>query len=313
MGKKLAAAAAFVLVGFVLLNGLGQAIISFRLLHGLIRWRDVAEIIPKSRRKIPGTVVVLGDSVARQLFPPSSCANSLAINGAVLMCGQYILAYNALECNPQLRYVVLVVNPQAIGFGFERAWTYSSFIKPFYTPANIRHFSKLIWSKMDDRPLSYFAILPLVKAARCFSDIHFPKPAADRGFFSDISLEYLQKIDQLAAAHGAQLIVLSPPVRASRRNTYLERMRPAIVANHLEPLFRQYFERLIFVDDRHFHDSVHLRNAYLAENRLDFCKRILPTLVWSKFMRYAGAGAGQEGSRPAAEEKADAGEDEGEE
>jgi hypothetical protein len=68
----------------------------------------------------------------------------LAAVGAVLSCGQYILAYNALTRNPQLRYVVLVVNPQSSELRFERSYTYSYFVKPFCTMANIKHFSGLI-------------------------------------------------------------------------------------------------------------------------------------------------------------------------
>jgi hypothetical protein len=290
MRRKMRSAIPFLLGGFIVLNGMAQIVISYRAPQELIKWRYVAKVAAKSRKRIPGKVVVLGDSVADQLFPAGILRNSLTTNGAVLMCGQYILAYNALTRNPKLKYLVLMINPQAIGFGFERGWTYSSFVKPFYTPANLGHFSGLIWSKMRTRPLSFLAILPLVKVARCFSDIRFPSRRERSNFFSDVSLEYLRRIEKLAAARHVQLLILSPPVPAGRRSSLVQRMRLGVSQNHLESCFRDYFERMIFIDDQYFRGSIHLQGAYLAKNRLDLCRRLLPPIVWSEFMRFAQFG-----------------------
>ncbi len=230
----------------------------------MIRWRPVAEVVKKSRREIPGTVVVLGDSVANQFFSSRAAANSLTINGAVLNCGQYILAHNVLTRNPQLKTMVLILHPDSVVLGFERHHTYSSFLKPFYTPANVKHFSKLVWSKMAARPLSYLAILPLVKVARCFSDIRFPARKKTGGLFSDISLEYLHKIEALAEAHHVRLILLCPPLRARFKDRVRNRFRSEVDRNGLNALFKPYFERLFFIDDAHFKDRVHLRTRLRA-------------------------------------------------
>lgn len=291
MGKKLASSIAFVLTGFVFLNVLAQGIISCTSSSRLIRWRAVAEVIDKSRREIPGTVVVLGDSVANQLFPSQTMANSLTINGAVLNCGQYVLAYNVLTRNPQIKHLVLMVNPTAIGYGFERRWTYSSFLKPFYTPANIKHFSSLVWSQMDSRPLSYLAILPLVKVVRCFPDIRFPPRKREAGSFTDISLEYLHKLERLAKAYRVQLILLCPPLRASSKARLIEQSRAAVDKSGLNSLFRTYFERLVFVEDKHFKDKAHMEKDYARRHRLEFRKRLLPASIWAEFDRNARLGS----------------------
>lgn len=291
MGKKIAASIAFVLTGFIFLNVLAQGVISCTSGSRLIRWRAIADVIDKSRREIPGTVVVLGDSVANQLFPSGATANSLTINGAVLNCGQYILAYNVLTRNPQIKHLVLMVNPTAIGYGFERRWTYSSFLKPFYTPANIKHFSNLVWSKMNSRPLSYLTILPLVKVVRCFPDIRFPPRKREAGSFTDISLEYLLKLERLAKARRVQLILLCPPLRASRKSILIEKSRAAVDKNGMNSLFRAYFERLVFVEDKHFKDRAHMKKDYVHQHRLELRKRILPGSIWAEFDRSARSGA----------------------
>lgn len=291
MRKKIASSIAFVLIGFVFLNGLAQGIISRTSGSKLIRWRPVAKVIKKSRREIPGTVVVLGDSVANQLFSSRAAANSLTINGAVLNCGQYILAHKVLTRNPQLKTMVLILAPDSVILGFDRRHTYSTFLKPFYTPANVKHFSRLVWSKMNTRPLSYLAILPLVKVARCFSDIRFPARKKAAGLFSDISLEYLHKIEGLAKVHRVQLILLSPPLRASFKDRVMNRFRSEVDRNGLNSLFKPYFERLIFVDDKHFKDRLHLRVDYALRHLLEFRKRILPASIWAEFDRNARAGS----------------------
>jgi hypothetical protein len=291
MRKQIASSIAFLLIGFVFLNGLAQGIISFTSGPELVRWRQVANVIEKSRRKIPGTVVVLGDSVAAQLFSSLTTANSLTINGAVMNCGQYILAYNALTRNPQIKTLVLILHPESVGFGFERRTIYSSFVKPFYTPANVKHFSRLVWSKMRTRPLSYLTILPLIKVARCFPDIRFPGRDKAVGLFSDTSLEYLHRIEGLAEAHRVQLILLSPPLRTSFKKRIMNRFRPEVDRNGLKARFGPYFKRLVFVEDKHFQDRVHLRSDYLRRSRLELRKRILPASILAEFDRYARTGS----------------------
>jgi len=291
MKKQIASSIAFVLIGFVVLNGLAQGIISFTSGSKLIRWRPVATVIAKSRRKIPGTVVVLGDSVAAQLFSSLTAANALTINGAVMNSGQYILIRNALTANPQLKTVVLILNPESVGYGFERRTIYSSFLKPFYTPANVKHFSRHIWSQMAARPLSYLTILPLVKVARCFPDIRFPRRKRAAGLFSDISIEYLHRIEKLTEAHRVELILLSPPLKASFKNRVMNRFRPEVDRHGLSARFGPYFERLVFVDDAHFKDRVHLRSDYLRRSRLELRKQLLPASILAEFEQNARSGS----------------------
>jgi len=276
----------FLALGFFILNGYGYLTLHSDALSNTLSWKHILAAVKKSKKSLPSgaSVVILGDSIGQQLFPRETVPNSLISNGAVLAVGHYILANNAIKRNKNLKYIVLVSAPWVLGHQFEWELTYNFFMKPFYTFENLRHISKPLFEKINKRKMTHWVIFPFVKTAPCFSDINLTgtrkKP---RGILSDTTVEYLKKLKNLCSENNIEFIVLSPPIREEwrRKTNHWEKMKIQVAQNGLDDSFKEYFKRMIYLDDSCFRDHVHMRARYIdvKKNRASIIARILPQQV----------------------------------
>lgn len=132
--------------------------------------------------------------------------------------------------------------------------------------------------------MTHWVIFPFVKTAPCFSDINLTgtrkKP---REMLSDTAVEYLGKLKNLCIENNIELIVLSPPIREQwrRKTNDWEKMKIQIAENDLGDIFKEYFKRMIYLDDSYFRDHVHMSAKYIGvkKNRAGIISRILPQQV----------------------------------
>jgi len=260
----------FLVVGFVLHNGLsiwleageGKA-------SGEEGWRSVYKRVIASQRSIPGETLVVGDSVGQQLFPFGQARGSLVANGAVFMVGHYVLAFNALEQNPQLKRVVYVGVPQVVGHGLERSRAYTNFIKPFYTFDNFRHFDLPLWTSVAPHPLVLLAAFPSAR--------HLPlsDPDLDDGVerpigeLSNLASHYIRKLHDLCLSRGVTFQMVSPPVSTAVRSETndWQQMRQQVRAQGLEAAFGDYLDAIQYLPPDAFQDGLHLTGSRASAAR----------------------------------------------
>lgn len=275
----------FIMTAFLVLNVLGYIIVNSTDLTGKDGRYKVFKAVIKSKRHIPGQVLFLGDSVGNQLFNKTR-PDSLTVNGSILAAGHYILAYNAVKKNNHLKYIVLLSVPNVIANRFERSRTYKYFLKPFYCLENLHLFSKSLMQKINRKKIAHFAIFPFVKAAMCFSDVNFSGAAKGKmqEILSDIAVEYLHKLKKLCRQHHIKLVVASPPVPLDLKEftSDWEKMREQVARCGLAHVFEGYFENIIYLDEAHFKDHIHVRKDYLKKNWKKIIKKILPKEVIRK-------------------------------
>ncbi len=243
----------------------------------------VLKRIQVSNTPNPNRVIFLGESVANQLFGKSPA--SLTTNGATLIVGQYILAYNAIQNFPNLEYIVLAASPSVIGNHFEAKKTYNNLLKPFYTFENRKHFSETIHEKMQKKWWSYFSILPAIKVVSCLSDVDFSTlPHNEDQYISDVSAEYLRRLKNLADENGVELVVVSTPINKKKLQKFDDwyDMEDEVYELGLEDIFEGYFENIIYLDKKHFKsDGSHLKKIYLNNNKEKLIKKMLPEEVFN--------------------------------
>ena len=280
------------IVAFLVLNILGYFIINSPHLSKQLSWGRLNAIVKKSKKKIPGKILILGDSVGGQLFPRKTMPSSLTVNGGCLTVGHYILACNAVKKNKHLKFIVLACVPTVLALQFERSQTYQNVMKPFYTFENLKFLSKTILKKINKKQLAHFVIFPFVKAAACFSDIDFtvPKKKGQWGALSPTAIEYLKKLAALCEENNIKLVLISPPVLQDRKKGTRdwERMRKQIPVYKLGKIFTGYFENIIYLSPENFVDHLHLENKYLKKNRKKIIRKILPREVFELLYKKKG-------------------------
>jgi U3 small nucleolar ribonucleoprotein component len=79
-------------------------------------------------------------------------------------------------------------------------------------------------------------------------------------FLSPVSVEYLKKIKELASRYNFKLIILPTPLSSAYKTRVEKLNRKEITDNNFDNEFKDFFEKIIYLDQRYFSDSSHLIN-----------------------------------------------------
>lgn len=257
----------FILPSIFNITGLSQKYI--------LSGKDVYFALKKSNSSFNSGVLILGDSVAHQLYQPekhNEKYESLACNQAISLIGHYILLENYLKNNSDTKIVYLIYHPESFANRLDRTYTFNYFFKPFYKPTNYKYFTAKaidIISNVHNVKLLDLPVVRYTNIALGFEAAYSKEKTAQKRFTpSDISIEYLQKIKAIAAKHNIILIVISP-ILDKKFIQYSSDDFSAIVNNNgLNDIFKDYFD-FKYLDSSYFSDSTHYINpSIFGENAL---------------------------------------------
>ena len=257
----------FILPSIFNITGLSQ--------KALLPGTEVYFAIQKSNRNLNSDVLILGDSVAHQLYEPekhNEHYESLACNQAISLAGQYILLENYLKNNTHTKNVYLIYHPISFANRLDQRFTFNYFLKPFYkscylkfiTPRTIDIISKMRYIKYLDIPIVRYTNVPLVIESAQNEE------GANQEWYtlSDLSIEYLHKIKALAIKHKLKLMVISPFLDKKYNGYSSEDFTEAVNNNGLNDIFEGYFN-FKYLDSSNFNDHIHYSNpGKLGENPL---------------------------------------------
>lgn len=229
----------------------------------LLSGKDVYLALQKSNKISKTGILILGDSVAHQLYPSEKADinyESLACNQAVSLIGHYILLENYLMANENTKAIYLVYHPDSFSNRLDQAYTFNYFFKPFYLPANHKFFTPRVLdiiSRVHSRKLLDLPVVRYTNVALGFEDsLGEKKVAYDRYTPSDISIEYLQKIKILAAKRNIKVRVVSPVLDVKYARYSSEQFMAIINDNGLNDMFEGYFN-FRYLDSSNFSDTIH--------------------------------------------------------
>ncbi len=219
--------------------------------------RETYAALRNSRRRVEARTIVLGDSVAHQLYDEGAVGGvySLACNQGVSMVGYYVLLRTLADANDlRGRKVFLVIHPGFLGNELDQPFTFHYFLKPFYEAKAQEHFSDVVRGRIADVPYAWAALLPVVRIST-WSPTAAPKWL--REGIGPVSLEYLTRMRALARERGFEFEVVSPWISESRSHLDLAEMRSRIHARGLDDVFETYDPLARVLPDAAFIDGVH--------------------------------------------------------
>lgn len=229
--------------------------------------REVYTALDCSKETVgKGTVLVLGDSVAQQLYGIGRYRDgiySLACNQAVSLAGHYVLLRNLLANNRSaLAKVYLVMHPISFRNDLDQVYVYNYFIKPFYLEENYPIFSEHTVNKVEKVPLYYTSLLPVARMTNYTPDLAgYDLPvissAAEKKYrMSFVSVEYLKRISSDLSQAGIDFEVVAPVLNADFQSYDSAELKKTIAANDLTRPFRGYFP-FRYLDKNRFVDPLH--------------------------------------------------------
>ncbi len=218
----------------------------------------------KKKRQKKTKVLILGDSVGRQLFNNygyNDSINSLASNQAISMVGQYLLLKNYLEVGNSVEKVILIYAPFSFRNNLNQVYTFHYFLKPFYSFKNMKLFTETVNKQIRKIPHFYYSKLPHILTTN-WAPNYTNETSLNYYFLAPISVEYLNKIKELSLQYNFEFILLPTPTRESNFTT-IEKMRDTqqeINATSLTLEFDSFFNNIVFINDSCFKDNVHLKH-----------------------------------------------------
>ena len=234
----------------------------------VVAGKEIYFSIFKSKQKKKAKKIILGDSVAYQLFPNTSnndTINSLACNQAISLAGQYILLNNYINAGNKLDTVYLIFNPFSFKNNLDQKYTYHYFLKPFFIAEYKPLFTELVFNQVNKIPYSFICREPYILTSNWAPNFI----TLDKNKFtmlSQISLEYLQKIKQLSIKNNFQLIILPVPISLRYKAIIKNINMNEIINNNLASEFKNFFSQIIYLEDTLFEDGTHLKQPLFYTN-----------------------------------------------
>lgn len=215
------------------------------------------------QRNESSPIIVLGDSVARQIFGNKTNdypIYSLACNQAIGMAGQFILLDNYLKTGNHVNRVYLLLTPNSFANNLDQVYTYHYFLKPFYTDEYYPLLTRTAIKQIHKIPYYYLSRYPHILTSNWAPDF-VSKDKPTYRFISPVSAEYMVKMKELSIKYGFQLHIVATPTNARSRQS-IENMKKEAAADHLQDELGDYFKNMLFLDSAEFGpDGVHLMNA----------------------------------------------------
>lgn len=255
---------------------------------------EVYDAIDRSSRQTGYTALVLGDSVARQIFNPDAQKESgeicyLATNQAIMPAGNYILLENFLQNNPQLETVYYVARPDSLQGSINFIYTYSYFVTPLYTEA----YAKYLGPETADEIVKIFGSVPSKSEFVKWMLGKYPKLLESYNDGSekiwafrnrihaqempDMSIDYIAKIWRTCMDRDIEFIILSPPLPSDYDQERIDRMNEKMVADGMGDLMNQYVGSIFYIEPEEFVDGIHMNKQFLGFHREEFVRRLIGT------------------------------------
>jgi len=272
MKKFIIQTSLYLLVFAVALHGVAYYMLFTKVYQTHVLGNEIYYAIAKSKKKNKSKKLVMGDSVAQQLFDnktTSDTLNSIACNQSISLAGQFVLLNNYLLAGNRPDSVFFISTPFSFQNNLDQIFTFQYFLKPFYTDEYKPYFSDLVKSKIKLIPHNNLAQYPLIRTTNWAPEFE-EKEDTTYNFLSPISVEYLLKIKALAAQYRFKLVFIPTPTPESRRKEVEALNKNEYIKNGLDAEFADFFTRIQFIDDKYFIDRIHLKDPaayarYFAE------------------------------------------------
>ncbi len=224
---------------------------------------EIYKSIRKSKSKSKSKKVLLGDSVAKQLFDNEGnpYIQSLACNRAISLAGHYILLQNYLRAGNRPDSVYLMCTPFSFQNNLDEIYTFHYFLKPFYKTEYQEFLNETVRAQAAKIPSRFLLNSQYILA----TDWAPPYESSDKKvetFLSPISLEYLSKMSDLSQKYNFEFSLIPAPIRADRLSK-VDDLEKNISGHPLEEKLLSFYNNIWTINENKFVDKEHLKKDIL--------------------------------------------------
>lgn len=236
---------------------------------------EVYAAIKQSKTRQKKKKLIVGDSVAMQLFPcdrDHDSVVSLACNQAVSMAGYYFLLTNYIETNKDdlPSEVIMLLNPLSLGNNLD-GLSFHYFLKPYYNAEYFPLYSDQLRQRCQMIPFYWLANVPFVRSSSYSVTYELPKETY--ALVSPIAQEYLLKICMLLSDKNIAFTLRSVPVNEEKYDELQDKFEGCMEKQELpielltSLIEIQYYPKAMFIDEIHLTEQ-----ALSSIDKLQFIK-----------------------------------------
>jgi len=257
-------------------------------LNGALRYpgHKIYFAIKKSKSKSTKKILLLGDSVAKSLFPTGEEAeiNSLATNQAIGVPGNYFLLKNYLDAGNTIETLVIIYNPYSLKNNLNQKYSYHYFLKPFFNDEYVNYFSVNLLEQIEMIPNKNYLLIPSIRATlwspnfpqskNLITDESGNSNNTKYSYLSPLSIEYLNKIKDLSIKNGFDIKLLPAPTSTNKKINFISFQKETEKTNLIEE-FKFYLDNLNYVDPKYFSDGIHLNNQEIKNYYITKIRKLI--------------------------------------
>lgn len=238
------------------------------------------------------TGVVLGDSVARQIFNPAYQEENmdlcyLATNQAIMPAGNYILLEAFLGNNPQVKTVYYVARPDSLQSGINFVYTYSYFVTPMYREAFTEYLNQETREGVEGIFGRFFAknefpkwmLGKYPKLLELYNDkaekLWKMKNNIQDGSMPEMAIPYIAQMQQLCEDKEIAFVLLASPLPEEFDRSSVDEMKRKMELAGMEELMMVYLNSIFYVPQDEFVDGIHMTKEYVARNRGEIIEKMM--------------------------------------
>ena len=267
----------FSIFGLLLVESISYGLRATGCLEYYITGKEVHQSIRKSKEKVVSKKILLGDSVAFQLFDnqDNPYINSLACNRAISMAGHYFLLKNYMEAGNDVDTVFMICTPFSFKNNLNEIYTYHYFLKPFSKPAYRPFFTENLKQQLAKTPYHFLLNSQYILATDWAPSFEKQEQKESFSFLSPISKDYLEKLKDLSLQYDFDCIFIPAPTRKSRQMEVQQLDPSELKGLGFEKELTHFLNAVDYFSDDYFVDEDHLHRNHEADFALKVYQKYL--------------------------------------
>lgn len=260
---------------------------------------EVAPVLSQLATPDDSTALILGDSVAHQLFEGLLGDNPdyriCPVNRAITFAGQYILVKEYLKSHPNATDIYIVFYSGTLASDIEPLLSYQYIAMPFIIHGYGDDLDPLVMGKLKDTYGSFFlkpAVLDYINESGLNRALYLNAVTKINESFSgkketpvisDVSIDYLKQIYSLCSEKGVSVHLVSTPLcDIPSRRSECDEIRKVFAETGLDEMYPDYCDSFIFCDSSMFMDEVHFAPEYKNRETLNpYIRKMITGLLGS--------------------------------
>lgn len=246
---------------------------------GDIGTNEIIPVIQKVQQEDDTKMLILGDSVCRQLVrglaeknPKITIAPS---NGAITMAGQYMLAKEYLNHHPNATDIFLILLPEALSRTFDNTLGYQYLVMPFAQTDSLKYLDSDtldVLAETYGKPFLNPALVRLIDKSGLNRKLYYNYMQQHTDGYElsnpfELADQYILKINALCEENNVKFHLYPGPISLAKKEM-VENLKTDFSHSKLSELAPNYLDQVSYYESEKSDDNIHFKQSYVTPEQM---------------------------------------------